>query len=60
MTETVEQRYLSAREAATYTGKSHRTLRVAAEAGEVGFQNSKGGRWYFTRDELDSWMRGET
>lgn len=52
--------WLSAREAAEYTGRHHKTILKAAEAGELrGYQQGRRSPWAFQLPDLDRWMRGE-
>ena len=56
----VERRWLSAKDASVYTGRSGRTVLDAARAGELrGAQTGKFGHWSFLTEWLDAWMSGE-
>lgn len=57
----VRQEWLSASEAAIYTGRHAKTITNAARRGYLlGYQSSGvNGSWRFKVADLDRWMRGE-
>ena len=53
-------RWLSTREAAEYAGTSPNALHKAMAAREIHFeQDTRGGKAWFKRADIDAWRRGE-